>query len=696
MRTFQPMPDWQGQEGQSVRPTLRTANPSANYARRSNHYAKDKEKDKSQSREMQTEDLMVWAKQQGWKEKDLDPYFADLGLSGTLRPDQRPDMLRLFDNIDSGRYDHGSVICWQENRLFRDETQIYYNQFIDKCKAHDIVVVVVSPYLVIYDFQDDFLTEMFRWKCKEAADFIKRHIKGWMLPARRRAAWQDGEWAGLGDPPPGFIVDFDPESPTYKKLVPYMPHIEKVGELYQLFMELSGDISLLYRKLRVSPVVFPEFEAWVDPRTVNRFKMAKYPGGGYYPKGKSTIVSILTNPIYIGYRAIVGVIRRNRQGEKITEYEPLVERELFYFAFYRLAKTDLDGNPIQGKRPRRFFQQDSKGEYGLLKFRIKSNQGIVRTHPVGADYGEIPPGTGSYHIQTLENEPSLYHVLYHATIPCEELDTIIVNRLMEHVREISKNQEEIAEYEKRASKLRVERKMKTSQIERSIEAIEKEQIGLVSSLGKVNQEIDDEADKEKKEIKERRKQLIENRIDELEAERKRLIKAGAELALEAEGDLGSLDQELTKLEALWPQYTFEKRRSLINFLIREVIIDTVSTHWVRIQVQWLHEEWAQEEMYWYRTRGRNVHWTEEELAIIQEHYATTPKLQLLALLPHRGWHGIRSAGARLKIAREQGATTRGEEPLKDLDICTSYSDLQFMQSMGIPLNVQRTNWERLS
>lgn len=39
-------------------------------------------------------------------------------------------MLRLFDDIDEGRYDHGTIICWQESRLFRDETQIYYNQFM--------------------------------------------------------------------------------------------------------------------------------------------------------------------------------------------------------------------------------------------------------------------------------------------------------------------------------------------------------------------------------------------------------------------------------------------------------------------------------------------------------------------------------------------------------------------------------------
>jgi hypothetical protein len=693
MRILKSMPE--EEVNQYVRPTLRVDKPAANYARRSNPYAKNKDKDKSQSTEMLTDDLMKWAIVQGWIEDLLDPYYADLGLSGTLRPDQRPDMLRLFDNIDAGRYDHGSSICYQENRLFRDETQIYYNQFIDKCKQHDVVVVVVSPYLMIYDFRDDMLTEMFRWKCKESADFIKRHIKGWMLPARYRAAWHDGEWAGLGDPPTGFIVDFDEDSPTHKKLVAYWPHIEKAKEYFQLYMELAGDNSLLYRRLRESPIIFPEFEEWVDPRNVNRFKMAKYPGGGYYPKGKDTVVSMLTNPIYIGYRTVEGVIRRNSKGEKIIDHAPVIERDLFDFAYYRLAKVDLDGNPLEGKRPRRFFQQGSKGDYGLLKFRITSSQGEVRTHADGAYFGETSPGTGSYHIQTLERGSSLYHVITHAAIPCEELDTIIVNRLMEHVHEISRNHEDIAEYEQNAHKIREERLSKIRQIESSIQDIASKQAGLTISLGQVTKEIDEETDAEKKEIKERRKQLIIEQIDRLELERRKLIKTKSTLSEEAESDLDTLDRELEKLEARWPKYTFEKRRSLINFIVKDVVIDTVSTHWVRVQVLWLHEAWGREEMYWYRTKGRNVQWTEQEIAIVREHYAAMPRLQLMALLPHRGWHAIRGLGIRLKIARTtQGRPTRCEEIMKGLDICASYSDVEFVQDRGIPFDAQCTNWER--
>ena len=223
---------------------------------------------------------------------------------------------------------------------------------------------------------------------------------------------------------------------------------------------------------------------------------------------------------------------------------------------------------------------------------------------------------------------------------------------MEHVHEISRNHEDIAEYEQNAHKIREERLSKIRQIESSIQDIASKQAGLTISLGQVTKEIDEETDAAKKEIKERRKQLIIEQIDRLELERRKLIKTKSTLSEEAESDLDTLDRELEKLEALWPKYTFEKRRSLINFVVKEVVIDTVSTHWVRVQVLWLHEAWGREEMYWYRTKGRNVQWTEQEIAIVREHYAAMPRLQLMALLPHRGWHAIRGLGIRLKIAEQ--------------------------------------------
>jgi len=106
MRKFQPNKP-ESDQNDNLR-QLRTDRPVLVYARRSDPLAKDKKKDRTQSREMQTDDLIAWAKENGWLDNLIHPYFADLGLSGTLRPDQRIDMLRLFDDLDKGIFDHCS------------------------------------------------------------------------------------------------------------------------------------------------------------------------------------------------------------------------------------------------------------------------------------------------------------------------------------------------------------------------------------------------------------------------------------------------------------------------------------------------------------------------------------------------------------------------------------------------------------
>jgi hypothetical protein len=695
MRKFRPQRE-DDQQNLILVKQLRINKPLGIYARRSDPTAKDAKKDRTQSREMQTDDMIKWGKRSGWIENLIHPYFADLGLSGTLRPDQRPDMLRLFDDIDSGKFDGGTLACWQENRPFRDETHIYYNQLIDKMLQHDIVMVVLSPRLYIYDMRDPFDKERLREKFKEAADFIPKHIKGWLQPARERAAWEDDEWAGMGDLPPGFICDYDPQSLTYKHAIPYWPHIEKVEEHFKLYMDLAGEISLFYQHLKVSPIVFPEFCPEIDRRIVSRFKLSKYPGGGYYIKSRTSLVSMLTNPMYWGYRAIKGVIRRDQDGNKIRSFEPVIAKELREFAFYRLSKTDFDGNPLESNVLRRYFR-DEDAEFGLLKFRIYSDQGGVYTH---RKYS-----SGAYHIQTLE-DAYLHNFVCHAEVLCEDLDNLVVKRLFERVEVLSQKREKVEMYEASAAVVRNARLTKINQINKSISDIDKNQGGLTRNLGKVEMELaeiemrleesNEKGLEEKKELKERRKQLIEDEIEKLEIERKELIKTRQTLEEEISEDIGSLDEELVKLKEGWSSYSFKKRRSLINFAVREVRINKMSNSWMEVQILWLHEEWGHERMYYRRPIGAKKFWTEEEIKILEENYGKVSISELMALLPARtlqsilgGYHRFLKTnkewnGERVKIDKELG-----------ISLNKSHSDIEFERSRCITDNVSYTNWEAL-
>jgi hypothetical protein len=144
------------------------------------------------------------------------------------------------------------------------------------------------------------------------------------------------------------------------------------------------------------------------------------------------------------------------------------------------------------------------------------------------------------------------------------------------------------------------------------------------------------------------------------------------------------------LAGFWHEYSFEKRRSLINFLIREVVIETMSTHWMRVEVAWLHEQWGREEMYYVRGVGYKRGWTEEEDAIVREHYAATPRKELMERLPDRGWLAIVEHCRLLELSRQD----MGEDKIVGAKRF-SYSDLEFMRSKGWHYNARYTKWRGL-
>ena len=545
-------------------PVLLITKKAAVYARRSDERARKKETDMSQSREMQTEDLLAWAQKQGWKDEDLAPYFADLGLSGTLRPDERPDMLRLFEDIDNGTYDNGTVICYQESRLFRDDTQIYYNQFIKKCKDHNIVVVVVSPYLMIYDFHDEFLTEMFRWKCKEAGEFIKRQIKGWMHPARIRAAKQ-GLWSGLGDVSIGYVVDIDPKSPTHKRFLVYEPHAELVRYLFTRFMELAGDLSKLMKELEANRIVFPPIPEELKHTIYLKSRMMKISGGQL--RTRTALESILTNRHYIGWRIVKDEVANK------NSHQAIVDIELFTFAFTKLTGMDLEGNVLEIPKKRgKYYQRTRDERKSLLKDRIQGGEGKIYVKHVTHGRGEVRYNY-SYIPKEWKNNTGFTNQGHIEIINVELLDVVVVDRLFFHIKKIKT----LPEYNEALEIKRQEKHRAIEQVKASLASIPTEQGRLMAQIAKTESETI--------------QQMFLTEIEKLDAEQKRLLAVLPSLQKEHDEALRSLDEELLLLEQNWQEYPMEKRIALLNFLIDVVEVDLVSPRWLRIRVTWLREDW---------------------------------------------------------------------------------------------------------
>lgn len=654
-------PEWQP-------PTLRTARNAAIYARRSDERAKKRETDKSQSREMQTEDLLVWAINVGWDNELLEPYFADLGLSGTLRPDERPDMLRLFDDLDSGKLDHGTVICYQESRLFRDETQIYYNQFIQKCKEHDVLVVSVSPYTMIYDFADEFLTEMFRWKCKEAGEFIKRQIKGWMHPARIRAAKQ-GLWSGLGDVSIGYVVDINPQSPNYKRFIIYEPHAVLVVYIFTRFAELAGDMSKLMRELEEHRIVFPPIPEELKHEVYLKSRMMKISGGQL--RTRTALESILTNRHYIGWRIVKGeVVNKN-------SHPAIVDQQLFEFAFTKLTGMDLDGNVLNQPQKRgKYYHKTSDDRKSLLKDRIQGGDGEIYVKHVRHGRGGEYRFNYSYVPKEWKDQTTFTNQGHIEIINVTVLDAVVVERLFFHIKKINN----LPEYNQALEAKRIEKQRAIEQVKVSLASIPIEQERLAAQIAKTESESV--------------QRLFLNEIEKLEKEKKRLASVLPGLQKELDETLRSLDIELLLLEKNWNTYPIEKRIALLNFLIEVVEVDLITPRWIRIRVKWLREEWGYEQMYLRRPYIGGRRWTETEDEYLREHFERSPREEIIKALPNRTWQTMRrQAYKHLGLHREVYD--------KDLSIMPSeaefcYNDYLFMQKEGIDMTCTGTNWTTAS
>jgi DNA invertase Pin-like site-specific DNA recombinase len=318
---------------------------------------------------MQTDDLILFARRLGWAEGQIILYVENKredgtlrNASGRLRIDQREGLRALVERIE--RDEIKAVIVFLEDRLFRDETAIQYNTFIQICKRHNCLVI--TPHMT-YDFHNPYHVKIFRDKCEQAADYLREYVMIRLHGARERAARRgmyDGRNIAVGfivDRRPTILVDGqEVQNPTYKKVVPYEPHAKIIRFLFKRFALLGGKFMALWRELAAMPVVFPEFDESVDQRTKTRVALTQVPGG--YHLTPTGLGMILTNVIYIGYWVVGGEVVSK------TNHPAIVEEAEFWHVFNKLSRYTIEGEEqIPERNPVRYHRKGGTPPLSLLK-----------------------------------------------------------------------------------------------------------------------------------------------------------------------------------------------------------------------------------------------------------------------------------------------------------------------------------------
>jgi len=626
----------------------------------------------TESTEMQTDDLVTWLIDRGIQDGQWQLFDADLGVSGTLRIDQRTGLQELVERIKADEIK--AVLVYQISRLFRDDTGVQYNVFANICKEHNCLLVTSDG--MVFNFNNRMHLKMFRFLAEWAAEYIPQQIG--LLHAARLRKTRKGLYAGLGAVPSGYIVDYQKTSPTYRRFIIYELHARVVLWIFVRFYELEGNFLTLCRELEAMPFVFPLFESSVDPRSVVRCRRKQVPGG--YHITRHGLETLLTNPVYIGWWIVQGdVVSR-------SNHEPIIDKEheyLFWYAFNRLSEYTVEGerneHRTRKQEQRRFYQRQTTEQAGLLKERIAATNGSVHVHMDKNEhrYVLILPQKVLRKVDT--------------GIEVSVIDDAFTKRFFERLQETHDFDEYrrwIAESTQRQVSLIETIKTQLAEIERQQEAILDEKLAIRTQINESIREAhvaNPTLDRE-----ELKKRLEEEAAPDFERLQKRAIKLNtlaAELSaklpnpqeqekIQTARKFADFQTELQRLIPVWPDKPFDVRKEFVNLFVRQAVLEIVSAHWISLTIEWSHPKWESDILYIFRRRGAMPNWTDEEQEIIRTHYPHASRDALLALLPDKSWVSIRTEALKLGVEREGLSYSKVPKNL-------TWSDWQFMQQFGM-------------
>jgi len=633
----------------------------------------------TQSTEMQTDDLIKWLYDKNLNPKKIHLFDADLGVSGTLRIDQRTGLQELVERIKADEIK--AVLVYQISRLFRDETGVQYNVFATICKKHNCLLITADG--MVFNFNNPMHLKMFRYLAELAAEFIPQHIK-LLHQARLRKARQ-GFWAGQGTIASGYIVDYNEDSPTFEKLIVYHGHKPVIFLLFERYYELGGNFHAVYREFDELPYVFSDFEEWVDKRNVNHWKKRiKVPGG--YKLTRYGLRSILTNPVYIGWWIVAGdVMCRNN-------HEPIIDKEheyLFWYAFDRLATYTIDGEINEKKviqQPRRFYQKQTKSTScasGLLKDRITAEGSEVYTHIDNGRANYIIAYAAAQGKATRIGDSQIYSV---------PVDTAFTNRFFELLEEMH----DLDEYHRFIAEETQKQATQTDTLTTQLLETESQQEAILDEITAIRREIKQQLYREQEE---NLTLDTEKRQQELELEAKPILdKLRTRFATletlknELQGKLNQQPQEnqevrearqfasfhieLHKLRLVWEKKPLPIRKEFVNLFVEKAIVSVAAPHWVQLDIVWSYPAWGVDTLYIYRRSGEHEVWAEEEKETVREHYFTADQETFLKLLPTKTFRAIK------KMAHRMGLPAHPRTKLVVSEFA-SWEDWQFMQRVGI-------------
>jgi hypothetical protein len=565
---------------------------------------------------IQTVDMVKYLKERGWSDQNIILIDMDAGVSGTKKIDERPGMSYLFSLITEQKI--RAVACQDEDRLFRDVTQIQVNIFIEACRAAHVLVLTPS---MVYDFANEltgtFHARQFRFKSEMAAEYINSFIKGKLFRAKQRLH-MEGRWSG-GGVAVGYMVDLrktlpdGSKNPRFRLFVPFPPYAEVVNEYYRLFLSNAGNFTATLRHIHAHGPYYPDPAICPVPDGFKTsYQLHRY-NNGFCP-GKNAFFELLTNAIYIGHWVVNDtVVRRDN-------HEATVPLDVFTHAYNYLMDVTLDGQPNLHYRPFRPHSRPTLEEERPTQRPLCAGLMVAQWNGQWRNVG--PNWDNEYeeykYVLWSNNAVSQYVWGKNAQSVDEEVSKLLKKKLTLTF-ETQVWEESLETY---TESHQIERKSKLAQLETA----ERVKANLLASLETVtNQDMI---------------RKIQQRYEDAEIEQQRLV---AEIAATDEKAnylqaIQALQRNWKRALETWSQMTHEEKRVAFHAFIKRIEAKQIEKGGLHLTIHWLDN--SKDKLTVYRGYG-STSWTPPEnsqlLGLIE---AGSSQVDICKAFPDRTWRAI--------------------------------------------------------
>jgi DNA invertase Pin-like site-specific DNA recombinase len=617
--------------------------PVANYYRQSTFHQVG-----NQSTAMQTVDMAEYLRKLGWAEENILMIDMDAGLSGTRKIDERPGMSQVFRLITTGKI--GAVSCQDEDRLFRDVTQIQVNIFIEACREHRVLVITPS---MVYNFHHEqmgsYHARQFRFKAEMAAEYITAYVKGRLQKAKRRVL-MDGRWAGP-PMPPGYMADMrktlpsGAPNPDWRKFAIFEPYAEVVRAYWQLFLHYGGQLRPTARHILEYGPYYPDPGSCQPPegfKTVYRIRQHH----GKWCITRHGLREMLTNAMYAGHWMVNDSIA-------IWDNHPaIIDQELFLCAFHYLSERGLDGNENKHYAPIRVHERPSTEEerdepWPLCAGLLEADDVDGKRLRIGARWSKTNNNYSYEHWSKAEDRE----------LWCKraaKVDAVIVGEMLGRMGATF----DFATWESAmtilAEQEQEEQALRVSQMKQLRTVMD----NLIVSLGTLTHP-----------------QMIraaEKNYADAEAEYERLQDEMANRQSQTlqVAQIRTLRESCKDIFTNWPQMTRDEQRETIHAFLNRAVAVSYPDHRLDLTLYWLDNKESKVSIP--GTAGEFALWTEAETARLVELFRSdADQIEIAREFPERTWNSI-SQRFYLAVPKEQRQNKRRKRIIRESETYRAY------------------------